>query len=239
MKGKRAYWTEKLKVARSAWSTLRPGGKFTSKHADPWQFSFFSVRSVSPDVKYSILICGDPFDDGWILKAFLGFQDLELAPMETAITGNDRSAFPQFDIVVPLAASALDSETPCWSPHILSFEASDDEVVSTLATYSQSIDRLCQFAGGYDVEAFRTLAKWCLRRRSGIGYKTIGGTGSICMALEYGDRALAIELLREVEEQWAENLRQEPERPIVQKLYLEYRNIHAKLRRLMDLPVPD
>lgn len=239
MKIDRAYWREKMKAACKAWSTLRPDEKLSNKHATNWQFSFFSNRVLDSNTKYETLVCGDPFDDGWIFKAFLGFQDLGLAALETAITGNDRSKFSQFQVVVPLAASALDDAEPSWSPHILSFEASDDEIVSILATYSRDIDRLCQSAGGHDVEAFRSLAKWCLRHRSGIGYTTIGGTGSICMALEYGDRALAIELLREVEEEWAEHLRREPDRPIVQKLYLEYRHIHAKLRRLMDLPVPD
>lgn len=239
MKPNRAYWTEKLKVAHKAWARLRPDDKIRDKSASGRQFSFFAYRPVDHSAKYRMLVTGDDISSGWTLNVRLGFADLTPAALEAAVTDLDRSEFALFDVVVRLAADALVSRSVAWSLDVLPFDVSDEELALRLATYSQKIDRLCETFGGYDIEAFQSLAKWCLRHRAIIGYQTIGGMGPVCAALEYGDRPLAIELLREVEKGWEENLEREPDRPLVRELYARWRGHCARARRLMDLPVPD
>lgn len=237
MKIDKAYWTEKMNVARKAWAMLRAPDRQIGKWAGRGQFCFFSYRTLVRGVKYRTSVQGLQGPNDWTLTARLAFHDTSPRALEATVTGDDVSELDLFDVDILAAANCLDGKKIAWVPPALSFDASDDEIAGHLTAYSRDIDRLCGSAGGYDVEAFRSLAIWCMRRRSEVGFSS--RLGPLFAALEYGDRALAVEFLRQVEEEWEENLRREPHRELVRTLYASARELHARLRRLMDLPARD
>ncbi|MDP1841258.1 MAG: hypothetical protein Q8N31_10735 [Reyranella sp.] len=233
----KAYWVEKMNVARKAWATLRPEDRLTGKRATRSQFFFFSDRTLVRGVKYRMTLDGLAGANDWTLTACLAFHDVGPRALEATVTGDDISALALFEVNVLAAVNCLDGRRIAWALPALSFDAPDDKIAGHLAAYSRDIDRLSASAGGYDVEAFRTLALWCMRHRSDVGFSS--RIGPIFAALEYGDRALAVEFLNEAEEEWEETLRREPHRELVHTLYARARELHARLRRLMDLPARD
>ena len=226
-----------MNVACKAWAVLRLQDRQIGKHAGRGQFFFFSYRMLVRGVKYRTTVQGLQCPNDWLLTVRLAFHDTGPRALEATVTGNEVSKLDLFDVDILAAANCLDGKKIAWVPPALSFDAPDDEIVGHLTAYSQDIDRLCRFAGGYDVEAFRALAIWCMRHRADVGFSS--RLGPIFAALEYGDRALAVEFLRQVEEEWEENLRREPHRELVHTLYARASEIHARLRRLMDLPARD
>lgn len=233
----KAYWVGKMNVARKVWATLRPEDRLIGKRATRGQFFFSSYRTLVRGVKYRATLDGLEGANDWMLTARLAFHDTGPKALEATVTGDDISKHDLFDVDVLAAVNCLDGRKIAWAPSILSFDAPDDEIAGHLAAYSRDIDRLCGSAGGYGVEAFRTLALWCMRHRSDVGFSS--RLGPIFAALEYGDRALAVEFLKEAEEEWEEHLRREPHRELVHTLYARARELHARLRQLMDLPPRD
>jgi hypothetical protein len=172
----------------------------------------------------------------WIIKVRLGLFDVRVEDVESLVYGSDRTGLYIFDFDVLAAANFLDGKSIPWSPPAFALDANDDEIARHLATYSHDIDRLWEFAGGYNVEGFRELAKWLMRNRKPVALMSTGGIGPICAALEYGERDLAVRFLKELEDAWDERRRRERNFDMVRYVYEIAQNQHALLRGLMDLP---
>jgi len=126
------------------------------------------------------------------------------------VENDDKSDLGLFSIDVLAAANLLDGKKIPLSHPELVYNTSDDEIARHLVTYSRSIDRLWQFAGGYGVEAFQKLAIWLMRNREHVGLHSPGLRGPIYAALEYGQRDLVLRFVNAVEEEWAGYLEREP-----------------------------
>ena len=236
MKTNRTYWAEKLRVARNAWATLRPLEKQRGSRAIKVGFDFDSRRTFAPGIKFEAFVQALQLDDDWMIKIRAALFDRGPKALESVVYGHDRTDMYLFDFDVLAAANFLDGKKIPWSPPQFAFDAGDEEIVRHLTTYSRDIDRLWQFAGGYNVEAFRELSKWLMRNQKDVALMSTGGIGPICAALEYGERDLAVRFLRDLEDGWAERRRREQNFDLVRHVYENVENQHARLRGLMDLP---
>ena len=237
MKTNRAFRVERMYVARKAWLTLRPLERPSGRgRTIKSELSFRSKRALAPGMKFTAWVQALKFEKDWLLKVRLALFDARATTVESFVHGSDRTGMELFDFDVLAAANFMDGKNIPWAPPTFALDADDDEIARHLTTYSRDIDRLWQFAGGYNVEGFRELAKWLLRNRNDVGFVSTDGIGPICTALEYGERDLAMRFLRELEDAWAERRRHEQHFDLVRDIYARVEGDHARLRALMDLP---
>lgn len=236
MKTNRAYWVEKMRVARKAWATLRPLDRPKGNRATKVDFLFITKRVLAPGLEYQTLVQGHHYEDTWWFDVDLALYDAGPAALRSFVENDDKSGLALFGVAALTAANFLEGGKNPLSRPRLALHAGDEEMARHLAVYSRSIDRLWQFAGGYSVESFRKLAIWLMRNREHVGLHSPGLRGPIFAALEYGQRDLVLRFVGAVEEEWAGYIEREPHSESVRTIYAKVQTDLARLRGLMDLP---
>lgn len=237
MKPKKPYWVGRMKAARKAWATLRPGDRPAGRRASAGGFSFSTKRRVAADVRWVAHVQGNRFfwvEKDWQLSVRLYVYDREVAELMSRAEGDDYRERWCISFGVLAAADFLARrDRPRGLPEFF-FDATDESVARQLAAYSRRIDRLWRFAGGQDLAAFRKLAVWVMRNADPAGSFTTD-PGMICAAWAYGEPELAANLLDAYEAQWEEKL-QDRAYDVLPNLRADLQAEFGRLRDIIGQP---
>ena len=114
----------------------------------------------------------------------------------------------------------------------LPLDAHDYFVRQELETYCRRIDRIWESVGGFKAENMVLLALWIIRHRHQTGADT-ASPAKIATAIVFGEFALALELLSELEAEITAHLEVDPTHEVRQRGYAMYKEIVDRGRALV------
>jgi len=234
----RKFWQAKLQLVKNAWRGYRREEKARHGRVTTQDFGVTFSRSLTDNIEVNSHVSGWQIDDSeWSLRVRIAILDPRVAKLRSEVmTSFDSSNIMTLDFDVLAAAAALDGCELEPSPSIEP-DASDDHVRLVVKEFSDKIDQIWAFAGGFTITGLETLSIWAIRNRAVVGVPLgppAGVFGDICTAAVYGERELAREFLWEYEIHLKKRRRvevvNEPTRAIHEALSKEV----SKLRSLLS-----
>lgn len=232
----RKSWRKNRQLVKSAWHAFRPDEKVESSWLNAQDFGITFCRSLTDEVEVRSRVSGWQIEAGeWFLRVRLAILDPRVAELRSeVVTTYDTSNLTTFDFDVLAAAAAIERRELEPAP-LVEPPLSDDAARLVVKEFSDKVDRIWRFAGGFAIDGLETLSIWLIRKR--VGVPKIPPTavfGVVCTAFVYGERELSRELLREYE-MFVEKRRR------IEVVSEETRAIHAalseniaRLRRLLS-----
>lgn len=221
---------------KNAWQAYRGGEevKYSHLHARDFGVTFF--RSLTDTIEVRSEVTGWQFEAlEWFLRVRVAILDRRAAELLSGVLTNcDTSDLSTFDFDVLAAAAAIEGRELEPAP-LVEPPLSDDAARLLVKEFSDKVDLIWKFAGGFTIGGLETLSIWLMRNRIGVPKIPPAAVFRVvCTAFVYGERELSRELLREYE-MFIEKRRR------IEVVSEETRAIHAalseniaRLRRLLS-----
>lgn len=220
----RESWRKKRQLVKNAWRTCRPDEKVERSSLNAEQFGITFLRNLTEGIEVRSHLSGWQLEAReWFILVRVEILDRRVAELRSAVLPTQNTSnFTTFDFDVLAAAAAIEGcelePAPSVEPPF-----SDDAVRLRVQEFSDKVDRIWKFAGGFTVSGLETLSIWLIRRRIGVPrIPPSAVVGVVCTAFVYGERELSRDLLREYETFLVQRRR-------VEVVSEETRAIHAAL----------
>jgi hypothetical protein len=224
------------RLVRSEWCACRPHEQVQRFWLRSRDFHIVFFRSLAEGIEVSSEVEGWQIEPSeWFIRVRMAILDQRVTKLRSEVVAHsETSNFPTLDFDVLAAAAAMEGHELEPAP-LVEPPGSDDAARRVVKEFSDKIDRIWTFAGGFTIDGLETLSIWVIRNRTIVGVPKVPPRSVfavVCTAFVYGERELAREVVREYELFLERRRRSE----VVDE---ETRAIHARLSedvaRLRDL----
>jgi len=229
-------WQEKLQLVKSEWRACRPDEKVERSSINKKQFGITFFRSLTEDIEVRSNLSGWQIEArDWYIRVRLAIRDRRVAEFRSEVLlTQDTSSLTTFDFDVLAAASAIEGHELEPAP-LVEPPFSDEAGRRLVKDFSDKVDRIWMFAGGFTVSGLETLSIWLIRKRIGVPkIPPSAVVGVVCTAFIYGERELSRELLREYEMHLKKRRRAEVFNEPTRAIHAALSEDVARLRNLLS-----
>jgi hypothetical protein len=232
----RKSWGEKLQLVKSTWLTFRPDEKVERSWLKTKEFGVTFFRSLGEGIEVRSRLSGWQIEAReWFVRVRVTILDRRIAELRAEVLATaDTSGWSTFDFDVLAAAAAIEGRKLEPAP-LVEPAFSDDAARRLVKDFSDKVDRIWTFAGGFTVSGVETLSIWLIRRRIGVPkIPPSAVVGVVCTAFIYGERELSRELVREYETFLVKRRRVEVVNEETRAIHADLSKKVARLRALLS-----